>query len=143
MKSESLEITAESKNLSKVRQFVEPRVKQMGFTKEEVYHIVLAVDEACSNVIRHAYLPQKTLKECVNENNRIVLKIESYPKKVKIKIRDYGIKCDPKKIRGRELSEVKPGGLGVHLIHGCMDEVRFDTSKKVGTELVLTKQLRG
>jgi len=136
-----LEIPAQSQYLCLIRGFLKPLLKEIGFSVKETYHVVLAVDEACSNVVRHAYKGGKRVSESDCTNNRIVVKAEIYEKKIKIKIRDYGIKCDTRKIHGRKLSQVRPGGLGVHLIHGCMDEVVYNKRTK-GTELVLTKMKR-
>lgn len=133
-----IEVPAQSKYLSVIRNKIQPLVKKAGFNEKEVYHIVLAVDEACSNVIRHAYKKEGPK----SKDNKICLKVETYKKNIKIKIRDYGIKCNFEKIRGRKLSQIQPGGLGVHLIHGCMDKVVYNTRVKKGTELILTKKLK-
>lgn len=134
-----LEIPAQSQYLCLIRGLLKPLLKEIGFSAKETYHVVLAVDEACSNVVRHAYKGGTRVSKSNCNNNRIIVKAEIYEKKIKIKIRDYGIKCDARKIRGRKLSRVRPGGLGVHLIHGCMDEVVYNRRTK-GTELVLTKK---
>jgi anti-sigma regulatory factor (Ser/Thr protein kinase) len=55
-------------------------------------------------------------------------------------LRDYGQKCDPKKLKGRELEDIKPGGLGLFFIRQAFDEVIFDPAIEVGTRLVLRKK---
>lgn len=133
MTQHQFEITALPENLCKIRGSIEPIVQKLGFDEDQIYHILLAVDEACSNVIRHAYASGK------DEKNKIELSLDDSENKLKIKIRDYGIKCDPSNICGRDLNEVKPGGLGVHLIHGCMDQVYFNCDVEEGNELILIK----
>ena len=59
-----------------------------------------------------------------------------------MRLRDYGTKCDPDCIKGRDLDDVRPGGLGVHIIREIMDEVTYDTGHEVGTELKMTKFLK-
>ena len=132
----ALEIPGDPRYLCLVRGAVCAMAAQVGFPEKEASHIVLAADEACSNVIRHAY------KGICERKNKIIVYITTYKSKIKIKIRDFGPCVDLKKIKGRKLSKVRPGGLGVHFIHGCMDEVVYHTHLKSGTQLVLTKHLR-
>ncbi len=102
-----------------------------GFNRLESSKIVLAVDEACSNVIRHAYQGE-TDKEiyikCCIENDHL-----------KIRIIDHGIQVDPQKIKPRPLDEIRPGGLGVHLIKTVMDRVKYRHLSNIGNELTMTK----
>ncbi len=135
MKQLQFEASALAKNLSQIRHFVESAVEGLGFDESQGYHIVLAVDEVCSNVVRYAYPDRES------EKNKISLKINIYENKIKIKIRDYGIKYDPSAICGREIDDIKPGGLGLHLIHGCMNKVFFNPEIKEGNELILIKYL--
>ncbi len=128
-----LEVLADPANLCHIRKFVEALIQESSLNEEQRYHVLLAVDEACSNVIKHAY------KGEVKPDNKIKLNIEVSDNKLKIMIRDYGITVDSSVICGRDLNEVKPGGLGVHLIHGCMDNVYFNCDIKEGNELILEK----
>jgi anti-sigma regulatory factor (Ser/Thr protein kinase) len=54
-------------------------------------------------------------------------------------VRDYGRAVDPATIRGRDLSEVRPGGLGVHIIRSIMDEVCYEPAAGGGTRLNMLK----
>ncbi|MBD3385148.1 ATP-binding protein [candidate division KSB1 bacterium] len=104
-----------------------------GFNRLESSKIVLAVDEACSNVIRHAYLnepDQEIYIKCTIEKNLL-----------RIKIVDHGIQVDPKKIKPRPLDEIRPGGLGVHLIKSVMDRVRYKNLVDSGNELTMIKYM--
>jgi anti-sigma regulatory factor (Ser/Thr protein kinase) len=94
----------------------------------------LAVDEACTNIIRHAYDG--------DHDQRIEVQIRMHPNRIEVKLRDYGRKPDPAKIKPRELHDIRPGGLGVHFIRTIMDEVVYDHSHEVGTELRMTKACR-
>jgi len=92
----------------------------------------LALDEACANIIRHAYAgcgerPIRLIMECANKTLRFIL-------------RDFGEPCDPGKIQGRELEDFRPGGLGIPIIHTAFDEVEFVPCKK-GTRLTLVKRI--
>lgn len=106
-----------------------------GLDEDLTGKIKLAVDEACSNVIKYAYHGD-TAKE-------IIVKYGFSRKKISIIIEDRGEKADPAKIRGRDLDDVRPGGLGMHFIRRVFDRVEFDPKKVKGNRLLLTKQAGG
>ena len=94
--------------------------------------MVLGVDEACTNVIRHAYR--------LRDDQVISLRMEGLRKCVRMRLRDYGEKVVLHKMKGRSHDLIKPGGLGLHLIRTAFDQVNY-IHKRRGTELVLTKNL--
>ena len=94
--------------------------------------MVLGVDEACTNVIRHAYHLQ--------DDQLMALSLEGLRDCVRMRLRDYGKQTPPHAIKVRPSDLIKPGGLGLHLIRGAFDKVDY-VLKKRGTELVLTKNL--
>jgi anti-sigma regulatory factor (Ser/Thr protein kinase) len=104
-----------------------------GFNRLESSKIVLAVDEACSNVIRHAYLGKP--------DKEIYIKCTIEKKMLRIRIVDHGIQVDPKTIKPRPLDEIRPGGLGVHLIKSVMDRVRYKNLADSGNELTMIKYM--
>jgi len=134
-KSESISITVPSdpKFLSLVRKNVDAFIGELGYTEGERRKIVLAVDEATSNVIKYGYKG--------NTDKRIDFIIEADRENLVFKIRDYGATADVEKIKPRDLKDVRPGGLGTHFLHEVMDSVNYDTSLGVGTLLTLTKKL--
>ncbi|MFQ5893748.1 MAG: ATP-binding protein, partial [Nitrospinota bacterium] len=103
----------------------------VGFSEGEGRKLTLAVDEACSNVIKYSYEndPTKT----------IVLTLTNSAEKLEIWIQDFGKCPDLERIKPRDLDEVRPGGLGTHFIQSIMDEVTYDTSTEVGYILHLVK----
>ncbi|MEY2555373.1 MAG: serine/threonine-protein kinase RsbW [Verrucomicrobiota bacterium] len=94
--------------------------------------MVLGVDEACTNVIRHAY--------DLRDDQPIALSVEALSTCVRMRLRDYGEQTPANEMRGRAHNQVKPGGLGLHLIRNAFDKVDY-ILKPRGTELVLTKNL--
>jgi anti-sigma regulatory factor (Ser/Thr protein kinase) len=94
--------------------------------------MVLGVDEACTNVIRYAY--------DLRDDQPIALSVEALSTCVRMRLRDYGEKTPADQMRGRAHNQVKPGGLGLHLIRNAFDKVDY-ILKPRGTELVLTKNL--
>ena len=128
-----LAVPSHPKFLSIVRALVLQIATNAGFSEIQTKDIALAVDEACTNVIKHAYRG--------NHRKPVRVNIAIFPKKLEIKIRDFGKKANPKKIQSRPLDQVRPGGLGVFFIKRIMDEVEYDTSHHIGTELKLVKYI--
>ena len=60
---------------------------------------------------------------------------------VGIVIEDDARQVDPEKIRGRNLEEIRPGGLGVHIIHQIMDSVLYEKRDASGMRLTMEKRL--
>ena len=133
---EDLTILSDPANLAQVRAAVETLGKLTGFDQKECAAMALAVDEALTNVIRHAYggSLDKEIKICIEELNEV-----DDRQGLLICIRDFGKAVDPCKIKGRELSDIKPGGLGVHIMREVMDEVIFESQPDGGTLLRMTK----
>ena len=104
-----------------------------GFSDKDRDSICLAVDEACSNIIKHSYKEQS--------GGEIILKCRIEPDALRISIRDFGEKFDARGIEPRAPKDIRPGGLGVLMIKNVMDEVVYDCSHEVGTEIHMTKFL--
>ncbi|MCP4608698.1 MAG: ATP-binding protein [Planctomycetes bacterium] len=111
----------------------------IGLKENDIETIILAVVEALTNVIRHSY-GGPCDKPIIIKLNKI-----NYPdvKKagLEIVIRDFGKQVDPENIKGRDLDELKPGGVGVHIIHTAMDEVEFTPGDDCGMQLRMVKYL--
>ncbi len=128
----TLTVPSQPKFLYIVRSALYPLAVDAGFAKKEARQIVLAVDEACSNVIRYAYNG--------DPGGSIVVTMTSETDRFIVRLRDFGKKADPARIAPRDLADVRPGGLGTHFISTVFDEVRYDTSPAEGTELTLEKR---
>lgn len=128
-----LEIFIESDpaQLSEVRRKVDDFVMNAGLSDDEAGAVVLSLDEALTNVIRHAYEGKK--------DRPIEITLTSDEEHVCIEVRDYGIQVPQEKIHSRDLNDVRPGGLGVHIMHECMDCVEFSPQEKGGTILIMKK----
>ncbi len=96
--------------------------------------IVLAVHEAYTNIIQHCYQGDTT--------QRVDLAISVRPQLLTIEMRDYGSQMDLACLEPRDLDEVRPGGLGTHLMRAVMDEVTYDVSSGTGTVLRMNKRRR-
>ena len=123
-------------SLADIRKFVFQAASEAGFDKKEIYAVELAVDEACSNIIEHAYGGEdKGEIECTCNDTDHGLEII---------IRDDGRPFDPKLIPtpnfSVELNELKPRGAGLFLIRNLMDDVDFVFSENTGNELRMVKR---
>lgn len=111
-----IEIRCASKpeNLSAIRACVERFAADAGFDEERQGRIALAVDEAVANVIRHSYKGKG--------DGPITLRLNQLDAGgVRVELEDEGDPFDPCAIAPRDLSEVKPGGLGIHIIRSTFD----------------------
>ncbi|MDQ6654962.1 MAG: ATP-binding protein [Verrucomicrobiota bacterium] len=132
MKKKKVEFSSHTGNLSLMRSIVRGFLDGFPFSEKERTLMVLGVDEACTNIIRHAYH--------LRDDQPIALSLEAKRDCVCMRLRDYGCQCPPEKMQGRAHDLIKPGGLGVHLIRSAFDNVDY-ILKNRGTELVLTKKL--
>ncbi len=122
--------------LKMVRAGVIAAASACGFDNDDAADIALAVDEACANVIVHAY-------GCRGDAD-IVLEIYRLRGGIRLRVRDFGPPVKADAIRPRPLDAVKPGGLGTHFIREIMDEARFERAADGrGNVLDLTKRIAG
>ncbi|NQV55595.1 MAG: SpoIIE family protein phosphatase, partial [Rhodospirillales bacterium] len=96
-----------------MRRFLE----DAGYDGTLVPDVVLAVDEACQNIIRHAYGGDSDLE--------IQLAVSLEPRRLIIELTDSADPVNTEEVRPRQLDNVRPGGLGVHFMHEIMDEVAY------------------
>ena len=128
-------ILSRTDNLSQVREFVGSAARMFGFADEDIANIELAVDEACTNIIKHAY-QYATDKE-------IEISIFQSDRSFEIRIYDSGRAFDPTKLRPPDLKEhighLRRGGLGVYLMKRLMDKVEYNFNPGKRNEVRLTK----
>jgi len=127
---------ADYENLAAIDQFVAEAAEHAGFNSCTVYQVQLAVDEACSNIIRHAY----------GGEGRGVIECSRHIRDgdLTIVLRDYGQPFDPASVPEpdleSDLEERTGGGLGLYFIRQIMDEVTFDFESEAGNVLTLVKR---
>ncbi len=128
-----LRVMSEAKNCKKVRSFIEGWCMYAGLEDIVRGQIVLAIDEAFTNVLRHAYIGES--------GNPIDLSAKLSSDTLEIKMRDYGKTFDPKSVPDRPLEMIKPGGLGMHILHLTFETVEH-LPQNPGTELLLIKKIK-
>jgi len=138
----TINLLSQARYLSGVREFIFSVARRFGFDEKNASHIALAVDEAVCNIIRHGYekrsdgeisvglwpIPEDAPEGQNTEGIRIV-------------IEDAAKQVDPEKIRGRDLADVRPGGLGVHIMKQVMNEVTYEKRAEGGMRLTMLKYL--
>ncbi len=132
--SESVELVVPSnpRFLAVVRAVLRETAEMQGWDPKELRAVTLAVDEACSNIIRHSYKGRTDMP--------VWVKIRTLANEIRVELRDRGEKVDPAKLQPRDLDDVRPGGLGIHLIRSLMDEVTYDLSEPDGNRLILVRK---
>lgn len=101
--------------LQAVREVVNQACDDCGCTQSMATDIVIAVGEACQNVVRHAY------KDI--EDGEATLEIYCKEGIIEFHLQDSAPSVDPEKLKPEWPEEPGPGGLGICLIHDIMDEV--------------------
>jgi len=112
-----LNVPGRAQSLVMVRRAVEASATLCGFSKEQTQDIILAVDEACQNVVRHAYAGAL--------DGDMVVDVRREKGAYLVLIRDFAPSVDPAIIKSRALDDVRPGGLGVHFIREVMDTMDY------------------
>jgi sigma-B regulation protein RsbU (phosphoserine phosphatase) len=130
----SLTILSRPDRLRLVRAAVSEAARASGCSETCTRDIVLAVDEACQNVIRHAYGGES--------GNEIFIDVRRSDEKIVLDVIDFAEPVDPSSIKPRSLEEIRPGGLGTHFINECMDEAQYlPAPPGVGNLLRMAKRI--
>ncbi len=120
----TLTIPSSTRFLEDVREFVTTHASEAGFSDMVVEQLKMAVDEACTNVIEHAYEGES--------EQPVEIAIILSRDKLTIRIRDKGRQFDEMSYREPNLIEYaktrKSGGFGVHIMRKLMDEVAYKSS---------------
>lgn len=122
MRTQSINIESRTERLIAVREFVSGAARDFGFNDEDISKIALAVDEACTNIIKHAYRFDPTKK--------ITITVKQQNGAFEVAITDTGKKFNPSSVQQPDmkeyLSHYRRGGLGVYLMKSLMDKVEYD-----------------
>ena len=129
-------IDAEMDNLTSISRFIKDRLSSHEAYRDRTdqqYLVELAVVEACTNVIRHAYRPSSAKKLCV--------RLKRSGNTVHILILDKGIPFDPTTTPAPNLNEPREGGYGVYLIRQIMKNVFYERRGSQWNYLHLTHEI--
>ena len=123
-------------SLESISDFVSKAASEAGLDHKSIYAVQLAVDEACCNIIDHAYGGENIgdLQCTVNVGTGELTVI----------LRDQGRPFNPEKIStpklGAPLEKVKPRGVGLYLIRNIMDKVQYESVPGSGNTLTMLKR---
>ena len=128
-----LRIYSEPCYLAVVRSAVDRLCRRIGLDEQGTSEVVLGLDEALSNVIRHAYGGRA--------GGRIDIELipmsDGRRRGLRITVRDYGRTMAPESFRSLACGE--GGGQGLRIIKACMDRVCYEPADGGGTRLTMTK----
>ena len=134
----SLIVNSQFERLAEIADFVADAACACGLNDDQIHDLQMAVDEACTNVIEHAYRgkPDGTIDiVCDKRGNDFVVTIQ-----------DFGARFDPEKIELPKTRDPLPrrriGGLGLFFMRRLMDRVEFDFKSGRGNRLTMTKKIK-
>lgn len=129
-----LAVPARFENLALIGDFIAGVARRAGFDEKGVFNLQLACDEACTNVIEHAY---------GGGPGQIRIAVSVHPDRIQIEVHDTGRPFDPTAVRVPDLDAPlerrETGGLGLHFMRSIMDEVRFEFGEG-GNRLTMVKR---
>jgi anti-sigma regulatory factor (Ser/Thr protein kinase) len=124
--------------LAYIRSIVTDLAAKIGFPEDEIAKIEMAVDEACSNVLEHAYARDKKW-HWQHRDPEIRLDVRTEDGRLVIEINDHGQRVDLSDYRPANIDEriqqMKPGGYGIFIMRNFMDEVQYSSSEATGNTL--------
>lgn len=130
----TLRFPSDPKKLRMVREKVQEITEEIGCSKKLISDLVIAINEACMNIMQHAYKGDKS--------GEILLEIQKERGDLQVVLTDFADPVDPKKIRPRDLEDVKPGGLGTFFIQEIMDDCTYgNLDNSAGNYLKMRKKI--
>jgi serine/threonine-protein kinase RsbW len=134
----TIQVPSSTRNLAMIRDFINRVAEQSGLSDKALGELELAVDEACTNVIEHAYghdLSKEVVVRAIFDQDEI-----------RIEVIDTGRGFDPDQVESKELQQLvkerRTGGLGMRLMKTLMDEVHYELEPGKKNELRMVKKLR-
>ena len=119
-------IPSQTGYLAMVREMTKHMAAAAGFDETVADKLALAVDEATTNVLEHAYKGA--------DDREVELHFEDRGPDFRVEIADTGQMVDPRAVPQVDLAkyatERRTGGLGMHLMEKIMDSVTFRRSAR-------------
>lgn len=132
----SLRLSAKLSEIASVHSFVAQIGRSQDLDERSLYTLHLVLEEACTNVIEHAYQGQGGPME---------ISLEMLEDRVRVIVRDWGVPFEPDEVPIPDVIaplEDRPlGGLGVYLLREMMDDVCYQFSSEDGNTLTMIKQI--
>ncbi|MBN1535653.1 MAG: ATP-binding protein [Anaerolineales bacterium] len=126
------------KSLAEISSFIEQSIKEAGLDTRDVYAVKLAVDEACCNIIDHAYGGE--------HKGEMEISVQVETDCLKIELRDQGKPFNPADVPPPQfnatLEELEEHGAGYYLMKKLMDSVHYEYSPQTGNRMILKKRIK-
>jgi anti-sigma regulatory factor (Ser/Thr protein kinase) len=120
--------------LPKTRQAVAGYLEETAASPEELHDVILALDEACANVIRHAFPG--------DEEGKYHVRAEVRGNEVRVAVEDHGVGFDPERLEQDWVEPQATSGRGLAIIRTVMSSVDVEpAAPEGGTRLVMRKTL--
>lgn len=132
----ALEMLSDPAQLGDIRLRLSEWARRQHWSEAQVGEVVLALDEAITNVIRHGYQGRNDQPIWITAQ---IVQDPEHGEGLEIEVRDNGRQVDPACICGRPLDDVRPGGLGVHIIRAMNSTVVYQCVPGGGMRLVMRK----
>lgn len=134
-----MKIPAKPEYVAIVRLTLSGVANRMGFSYDDIEDMKIAISEACTNAVQHAY------KEEVGE---VTVGFGLFDDRLEIMVADRGVSFDFEHLKqnigpyepSQEIELLPEGGLGLYLINTLMDEVKMTRSK--GSTVLMTKYVQ-
>lgn len=132
-----LSVPSDTRNLSMIRDFVERAARRSPITEGDLDRLKLAVDEACANVIEHAYKRDVT--------KELTVRVAYDQSEISVEVIDSGPSYDPTQFVPRELADLqamkKDGGMGIRLMRMATDDLVWSSDEQGHNCLRLVKKI--
>ncbi|MCL4199512.1 MAG: ATP-binding protein [Phycisphaerales bacterium] len=131
-----IDMLSQPRYLAGARAMIASVARRLGFGESDCAHVALALDEALCNVIKHGYEKRDDQHIWIS-----IWPLHGSCCGIRILVEDRGRQVDPEEIRSRQLDDIRPGGLGVHIISQVMDRVQYAKREGGGMSLLMEKHL--
>ena len=108
---------ADPKRLKMVRESVQQAAKKLSCAKKLKSDLIIAVNEACMNIMQHAYKGDRS--------GEIVLEINNNGDEIEVVLTDFAEPVNLESIQPRDIDDIQPGGLGTFFIQEIMDDCAY------------------
>ena len=131
----TMHLWADLAQLRTIREFVAETCSDLCVDGRSIPDLQLAVDEICSNSIRHAYGGQ---------GGQLQVTVQPVPEGVQVTVRDWGLAFDPEAVSipdvDAPLEQRSLGGLGLFLVRQLVDDLRFEFDEERGNSVTMIKR---
>ena len=128
-----VELPSSMEQLTPFRESMREWLDEAGFADDAIHELVLAVDEALTNVCEHGY---------GNADGSIQVVCESFSDRAEVLLRDRAKRFDPTRVPTPELPPRRTGGMGIHFMKTNTDRMEYTVADDGANELRLVK-MRG